>query len=462
MKIYNKVHNKFILTSTIILLASLILCMAISYFYFEESMTKFAKEELKKNTVSNSETISRFYDEKTRLAIAISEYPLVIKAGKEQADGFRGPNPTDAPTTKISQETFNQIQNYLSGTYSHWSDELENLFMGDVYGYVMADSFNGLSVGILMNVDVRGGNYWRKTFEGNMVFGDLEFSPVPGHENLVSVISIPIKDEKGVIASVGMPVDFDPLSKIIKSKIIGKNGYNIIIDRYGNLLVHPNKEFILKKKLSELEGVGLADISQKMLNKESGFATFVQNNIKYYIYYDYVRPLGQYQGQGLSVASIISEKELLEEADMMRNLTVFLIIMTVLLSSIVTFFISRRITKPIVNLRNAATEIGKGNLDAKIEVESKDEVGELAKSFDDMRLGLKDRNDLLNTILSAFKEKIGGIASILLRDNIQELTDKNPRILSIIPKSIAKLIKKEKEMKKSTRGNEGGKKRKRG
>ncbi|NVM21187.1 MAG: PAS domain S-box protein [Desulfobacterales bacterium] len=53
------------------------------------------------------------------------------------------------------------------------------------------------------------------------------------------------------------------------------------------------------------------------------------------------------------------------------------------------YFISKAVTNPIIKLRDAAVEIGRGNLDTPMEVESKDEIGELAASFKKMAVDLR-------------------------------------------------------------------------
>lgn len=55
------------------------------------------------------------------------------------------------------------------------------------------------------------------------------------------------------------------------------------------------------------------------------------------------------------------------------------------------FFISGRITCPIISLTKSAKAIGGGELDTNIEVKSTDEIGDLAKSFDNMRVEVKKR-----------------------------------------------------------------------
>ena len=62
---------------------------------------------------------------------------------------------------------------------------------------------------------------------------------------------------------------------------------------------------------------------------------------------------------------------------------------TFVLAVAIGIVISRSISNPIGKLRDAAIEIGKGNLDTKVEVHSKNEIGELANSFRQMTSDLK-------------------------------------------------------------------------
>jgi signal transduction histidine kinase/ActR/RegA family two-component response regulator len=59
-------------------------------------------------------------------------------------------------------------------------------------------------------------------------------------------------------------------------------------------------------------------------------------------------------------------------------------ILTFVLSVVIGVFISRAISKPIGKLKKMATKVGNGDLDARIEIKSKDEVGSLAASLNMM------------------------------------------------------------------------------
>jgi nitrogen fixation/metabolism regulation signal transduction histidine kinase len=53
-------------------------------------------------------------------------------------------------------------------------------------------------------------------------------------------------------------------------------------------------------------------------------------------------------------------------------------------ASILAIFLSRRLTQPLEDLLDGTREIGRGNLDYRISVESSDEIGRLSESFNTM------------------------------------------------------------------------------
>ena len=72
------------------------------------------------------------------------------------------------------------------------------------------------------------------------------------------------------------------------------------------------------------------------------------------------------------------------------NVIIIVSVITVFLAIGLGIFISRSISLPIVKLKDAAAEIGKGNLNIKIEVTSNDEIGQLTSSFKKMTEDLKE------------------------------------------------------------------------
>jgi signal transduction histidine kinase len=87
----------------------------------------------------------------------------------------------------------------------------------------------------------------------------------------------------------------------------------------------------------------------------------------------------------------------------------------------VGIFISRSIVNPIRKIMHAAREISHGNLTTKVTVPSRDEIGELAKRFDDMRESIRLTNENLNTLVkSRTKELESANEELKQKDRIKD------------------------------------------
>jgi signal transduction histidine kinase len=93
------------------------------------------------------------------------------------------------------------------------------------------------------------------------------------------------------------------------------------------------------------------------------------------------------------------------------------------------------VVKPIITFRDASNIIGSGNLDAKIDIISKDEIGDLSKSFNQMTEDLKksrdkiqDYNLILEDLLDQKDEFIGQLGHDL-KNPLQPLVGLLPVII---------------------------------
>jgi len=73
-----------------------------------------------------------------------------------------------------------------------------------------------------------------------------------------------------------------------------------------------------------------------------------------------------------------------------RNIIIVLLSLTILISIILAFVLVRVITIPLKQLVNAVKEVAGGNLEIRLESESKDEIGKLTTSFDRMIDSLRE------------------------------------------------------------------------
>ncbi len=95
------------------------------------------------------------------------------------------------------------------------------------------------------------------------------------------------------------------------------------------------------------------------------------------------------------------------------------------LVALVSLLVARRITRPLRRLAGEAERIGAGELEQPIPVTSRDEVGLLAATMNEMRQGLFERDQHMQLMLSGIAHEVrnplGGIElfSGLLRDDLQ-------------------------------------------
>jgi len=127
-------------------------------------------------------------------------------------------------------------------------------------------------------------------------------------------------------------------------------------------------------------------------------------------------------------ASRLAEESLIEVTEAQRitaNLTLILVIMLAITVTTSSLFVARSISKPLDELTKGTEIIGKGDLEHKVEVKSKDELGQLAAAFNNMTESLKQttasRDELEEevTVRKQVEEEVKKSVEQLKQANIQ-------------------------------------------
>lgn len=198
-----------------------------------------------------------------------------------------------------------------------------------------------------------------------------------------------IRDKEGKKAGVvvsRMPVE--SLNEIIKGTAgLSKEAEIDLVDRDGLLLYsNYNPDGILRDNLSELESLkkfrsGHAEIvthSCPLKEGEPAVCVFTPE-----------QGYQDFKGNGWTLILHTPAKVAFASIAKLNSRLFMIALLFVFLAVLAVLFFSHTISWSLVKLRDAALEIGMGNLDVRVETKSSDEIGQLAAAFGGMAADLK-------------------------------------------------------------------------
>ncbi len=222
--------------------------------------------------------------------------------------------------------------------------------------------------------------YVQKALKGEVNIGDPVVSPTTGA--LVAVVASPVKDVDGRVSGVFFgAIVLDQISKKVSEVKVGKTGYAYILKGDGLTVANPNKELVMKDNplTNDKLPASLRQTAEKMVKGEAGVATYEYNGAQKMVGYAPVKSAGW----SLAVTQPVDEA-----MEGLAALTWTSLITVAVVLIIAAFFIAwfaRRIAAPIRTLETAADRIAGGDLSqTSVGVDSSDEIGRLAKSFEKM------------------------------------------------------------------------------
>ncbi|AYD41288.1 sensor histidine kinase [Clostridium fermenticellae] len=153
---------------------------------------------------------------------------------------------------------------------------------------------------------------------------------------------------------------------------------------------------------------------------------------------------GSFKGAILMNTSI---NELREPLNKVYHIIWLSVIFAIMISCIIIYYFSQRIIiKPLEQINHVADKISKGDVDKRVDINSNDEIGELAKSFNSMADSLeaveKNRREFISNVsheirspITSIKGFIGGILDGVISN------DKQNYYLSITYEEIQRLTR---------------------
>jgi len=173
-----------------------------------------------------------------------------------------------------------------------------------------------------------------------------------------------------------------------------------VINKYG-IYVADLESKRLNQSIDEADIAYLNNVNEPKISKKSEGK---QNEI---IRFEFPVHLEEKNKDSLKLGFVIFEYDknlLYETVDQLKWYIIYLSLGLFIFVIIFSIIISKIFTKDIRILSDSANIIGNGNLDLTINIKSKDEIGELAKNFNEMTYKLKQADKFKQALLDSYSK----------------------------------------------------------
>jgi len=228
----------------------------------------------------------------------------------------------------------------------------------------------------------------------------------------------PLSKEYFLLANFSL----EKLRQKILTTRIGKTGYAYLVDKEGNIIIHPEKEklFLSARNIPLVKEV----VSWQVLGSRE-FKDETGEEI-----------IGAYSPvKNLTWGVIIQQKkkEAYASVSQMQRQARFWILISALVAMLVAFLLASNLTRPIIVLIKAAEKVAGGNFETKVKVSTRDELRQLADTFNFMTAKLKEYTEIQLDKILLEKTKTETIV-FSIADGII-LTDQQGKILLVNPEA---------------------------
>ncbi|MBF8983959.1 methyl-accepting chemotaxis protein [Lutibacter sp. B2] len=230
----------------------------------------------------------------------------------------------------------------------------------------------------------------------------------------VTSIFMPIYDNDSKFSGImGVDIQLNALQSIIETFTLGEGSYAYIIDSEGIVVAHPDKTQVTElynyktfkktvfvkdsngnivsdangNKKTEIQDIEmpakLQEITSKVLNGESGFIEYknLDGETLVSAYSPIILP-----GESKNWAAITVEKKAnaISFVTKVKNMNLIISAFLILLTILIGYFLSNKITKPITNLTILMEHASNGDLSIYSDYKSENELGQLSDNFNKM------------------------------------------------------------------------------
>ena len=360
-----RLRTKLIVTYVLLTVIPMSLLGYIAYSQYTKSIEEQVGEYIPKLLEQANENIANQVSEIRHLPDLLYNSSQVIGVLRKDAHQYR---------SSLLQDEFT-VNSYLSRTYINGGNpDILGVFIlskNRVYESVKVPYKNfeltNYSIPYGQNIELQGTegiyilpNQTSLKFEGNPSFILLmrQLTDLENRTNLGTVL-------------IAVEVAF--LQDVI-SKLTDKGEANLwVMDKNGHIIYHTDSKLIGTID-PEVNNYPIAKGSFRTTNEEKNRLISIHS----------------IEDTGWTLVHSIEAKKLTERTDLVRNATIIVFLVFVVISTIISILLAWNVSSPLNRLIKLMKRVEKGNFDVDLPIETKDEVGMLANSFNSMVIEIKD------------------------------------------------------------------------
>lgn len=205
------------------------------------------------------------------------------------------------------------------------------------------------------------------------------------------ILATPVTDRSGRLVTVLRgEVNLDTLNTLVAQANLSDTGYLYVVDRQGRLLAHSSNLALSRHvALSQVAPI----VARRLLVGAVRYS--FRSSSRYYSSFSNQSVFAVARSLptlGWGVVVEWPEDEAMQPVVSVVGRLLAALFGLLAIIIVVSIYVARRFARPLRNLRRAADAIGQGKFDVGLAGASqgRDEIGELARSFDSMTLGLKE------------------------------------------------------------------------
>ncbi|MBP2626986.1 MAG: methyl-accepting chemotaxis protein [Firmicutes bacterium] len=235
------------------------------------------------------------------------------------------------------------------------------------------------SAGFTGNLSQR--EYFQKAIKGETVITDPYISSTVGLP--IVAIVMPVKVDGKIVGCFSGVINLEAITKRVLAIKTGETGYAFALQSNGLVIVHPNKDFVLKKNIVTDDAMpDLKSAMQTMIKGQAGISHYTYEAVDKLVAYAPIPGVNW----SLGIAVPTEEGLRLAKIGKQAQMGVITTLLVALIGIVVGLFAARSITAPVKELQGLMAKASEGNLLVQATVRTKDEIGQLCQSFNKMMI----------------------------------------------------------------------------